>query len=131
MSTSFNDDMIRRSELPADVMWLIHDLCYHIESRGIEGYVKRAQRILSVDGCGSLVARASSSASATSVSVEEWTAGLFNDCSFLRASGDVNWYFADNELYRLQSIATAINASLASLTDEVERQKKILEKKDA
>lgn len=49
---AFNDDMIRRSGLPRDVMGLIHDLCYHVPSRGVEGYVKRAQRILSVDGCG-------------------------------------------------------------------------------
>jgi hypothetical protein len=47
----FNDDMIRRIGLPRDVMGLIHDLCYHHEGRDVDGYVKRAQRILSVNGC--------------------------------------------------------------------------------
>lgn len=59
-SGSFNDDMIHRTGLPADVMGLIHDLCYHVESRGVAGYIKRAQRILSVDGCGSPVRGVSS-----------------------------------------------------------------------
>lgn len=45
-STGFNDDMIRRSGLPGDVMGLIHDLCYHHEGRDVSNYVMRAQEIL-------------------------------------------------------------------------------------
>jgi hypothetical protein len=44
--TRFNDDMIQRRDLPQDVFELIHDLCYHIESRNIGDYVRRAQKIL-------------------------------------------------------------------------------------
>lgn len=67
----FDDDMIRRGDLPRDVMGLIHDLCYHVESRGVEGYVKRAQRILSVDGCGSDAPRVSSKDSPLAASLSE------------------------------------------------------------
>lgn len=49
-------------------MGLIHDLCYHIDSRAVEGYVERAKRILSVDGCGSPGISVSSKESAASLS---------------------------------------------------------------
>lgn len=42
----FNDDMIRRSGLPPDVMSLLHDLCYHHEGRDVWSYVNRAQLAL-------------------------------------------------------------------------------------
>lgn len=48
----FNEDMIRRSvkltngPLPMDAFRLIHDIAYHVESRGVAGYVSRAQDIL-------------------------------------------------------------------------------------
>lgn len=43
---NFNDDMIQRRGLPQDVFELIHDLCYHVESRDFYDYVRRAQKIL-------------------------------------------------------------------------------------
>lgn len=42
----FNEDMIRRTGLPADVFGLIHDLCYDHEGRDREQYKTRAQEIL-------------------------------------------------------------------------------------
>lgn len=42
----FNDNMIRRTGLPKDVMCLIHDLCYHHDGRDVYNYVERAQAIL-------------------------------------------------------------------------------------
>jgi hypothetical protein len=42
----FNDDMIRRSGLPKDVMELVHDLAYHRHGRDVWGYVARAHEIL-------------------------------------------------------------------------------------
>lgn len=50
----FNEDQIRRTGLPQDVMGLIHDLCYHVNNnlrgtmnkRAVENYVVRAQNIL-------------------------------------------------------------------------------------
>jgi hypothetical protein len=42
----FNDDLIRRDDLPRDVFEIIHDLCYHVPSRDINSYVRRAQEAL-------------------------------------------------------------------------------------
>lgn len=42
----FNDEMIHRHDLPQDAFELIHDLCYHIASRDVIDYVRRAQKIL-------------------------------------------------------------------------------------
>lgn len=50
----FNEDQIRRTGLPQDVMGLIHDLCYHVnnnlrgtmDERAVENYCGRAQEIL-------------------------------------------------------------------------------------
>lgn len=42
----FNEDMIRRRRLPADVAALVHDLCYHHDGRNVWTYVRRAQEIL-------------------------------------------------------------------------------------
>jgi hypothetical protein len=47
----FNEDMIRRSDIPADAMSLIHDIAYHHQGRDAAGgtphdYVNRAQEIL-------------------------------------------------------------------------------------
>lgn len=42
----FNEDMIVRRRLPADVRSLLHDLCYHHRGRDVFGYVRRAQDIL-------------------------------------------------------------------------------------
>lgn len=42
----FNDDLIRRDDLPRDVFEILHDLCYHVPSRDIHGYVRRAQQAL-------------------------------------------------------------------------------------
>ena len=42
----FNENMIRRGDIPADAMALIHDLCYHHDGRDVWQYVKRAQQIL-------------------------------------------------------------------------------------
>lgn len=47
--TRFNEDMIRRKGLPADVRGLIHDLCYDHEGRDREQYKKRAQEIMKRD----------------------------------------------------------------------------------
>lgn len=44
---SFNDDMIKRDDLPLDAHRLIHDLCYHHSGRDVQTYVSRAQEILS------------------------------------------------------------------------------------
>lgn len=46
MPKRFNDDMIRRRDLPVDCFLLLHDLCYHHEGRDVNGYVLRAQKIL-------------------------------------------------------------------------------------
>lgn len=43
---SFNDNMIRRSDLPADAMALIHDIAYHHQQRDVTTYVRAARKIL-------------------------------------------------------------------------------------
>lgn len=43
----FNDDLIRRRDIPVDCFMLLHDLCYHHEGRDVQSYVLRAQQILS------------------------------------------------------------------------------------
>lgn len=48
---SFNDDEIRRRDLPKDVELLIHDLAYHTESRDAWVYAYRAQQILRSKSC--------------------------------------------------------------------------------
>lgn len=55
----FNEDQIKRTGLPQDVMGLIHDLCYHVnnnlrgtmDKRAIENYCGRAQEILKIANC--------------------------------------------------------------------------------
>jgi hypothetical protein len=44
--SGFNDNQIRRWDLPEDARSLIHDLCYHVSSRDIRYYVERAQEIM-------------------------------------------------------------------------------------
>lgn len=44
---------------------------------------------------------------------QEWTAALEEGCATLFAPGDRRWSFEPEELYRLQSIAASVNASLA------------------
>lgn len=46
MAKRFNDDQIRRTDLPRDVFVILHDLCYHTRLRRISPYVKRAQEAL-------------------------------------------------------------------------------------
>ena len=43
---AFNDDKILRSDLPRDVFKILHDLCYHICSKDIRDYVRRARAAL-------------------------------------------------------------------------------------
>ena len=45
----FNEDMIRRQRLPADVRSLIHDLCYDHEGRDRKQYQRRAQEIMKAE----------------------------------------------------------------------------------
>jgi hypothetical protein len=45
----FNDDMIRRKFLPADVRGWLHDLCYDHEGRDPKNYKKRAQEIMKAE----------------------------------------------------------------------------------
>lgn len=42
----FNEDMIRRRRLPADVRGLLHDLCWHMAKTPVENYVQRARAIM-------------------------------------------------------------------------------------
>jgi hypothetical protein len=42
----FNEDMIRRNDIPRDAFGLIHDLCYDHEGRDRWQYMERAQKIL-------------------------------------------------------------------------------------
>ena len=46
----FNEDKIRRVDLPRDAFQLIHDLCYDHEGRDRDDYKKRARKILMADG---------------------------------------------------------------------------------
>lgn len=47
----------------------------------------------------------------------EWTTQIEEDLAVLRAPGNRQWYFEEKELYRLQSICLAVNASLADSKD--------------
>lgn len=46
MLAPFNDDMIRRDDLPRDVMVLLHDLAYYHDGQNVNYYMEGAQRIL-------------------------------------------------------------------------------------
>ena len=57
MSQRFNDDQIKRSDLPADVFGILHDLCYDVPSRDRRQYRRRARVALKVNSRFSAVPR--------------------------------------------------------------------------